>query len=71
VLKGDGVEVVLVGHIHISSAGITTSTFEELPDVPISSVTVDLPMGPDSALATDGRLCRTKPGSTACWLGWV
>ncbi len=60
VLKGDGVEVVLVGHTHISNAGITTSTFESLPDVPISSVTVDLPMGPDSALATDGRLCKTK-----------
>jgi hypothetical protein len=60
VLQGDGVEVVLVGHTHISSAGITTSTFESLPDVPISSVTVDLPMGPDSALDTDGRLCRTK-----------
>jgi hypothetical protein len=60
VLRGDGVEVVLVGHTHISSTGITTSTFEDLPDVPISSVTVDLPMGPDSALATDGRLCRTK-----------
>jgi hypothetical protein len=60
VLHGDGVEVVLVGHTHISRTGITTSTFESLPDVPISSVTVDLPMGPDSALATDGRLCRTK-----------
>jgi hypothetical protein len=60
VLHGDGVEVVLVGHTHISRTGITTSTFESLPDVPISSVTVDLPMGRDSALDTDGRLCRTK-----------
>lgn len=58
VLQGDGVEVVLVGHTHISRNGITSSTFESLPDVPISSVEVDLPMGSNSALATNGRLCH-------------
>jgi hypothetical protein len=57
VLNGDGVEVVLVGHTHIARSSITTSTFEELPDAPISNVTVDLPLGPSSALAANGQLC--------------
>ncbi|HEY1834933.1 MAG TPA: hypothetical protein VGG08_10880 [Solirubrobacteraceae bacterium] len=52
VLHGDnGVTVVLVGHTHIAEAtGITTSSFETLPDVPISSVDISLPAGPLSAL---------------------
>jgi hypothetical protein len=60
ILRGDGVEVVLVGHTHISSSGITTSTFEALPDVPISSVTVSLPAGPLSVLSANGNLCRSR-----------
>jgi hypothetical protein len=60
VLHGDGVTVVLVGHTHIADSSITTSTFESLPDVPISSVVVSLPVGPDSALAANGALCRAK-----------
>jgi hypothetical protein len=57
IVKGDGVEVVLVGHTHISSAGVTTSNFESLPDVPISSVAVSLPVGPLSLLSAHGALC--------------
>jgi hypothetical protein len=57
VLNGDGVQVVLVGHTHIARSSITTSTFEELPDVPISNVTVELPLGASSALAANGVLC--------------
>jgi hypothetical protein len=59
VIKGDGVQVVLVGHTHISSTGITTSTFETLPDVPISGVVVDLPIGEQSLLSANGNLCKS------------
>lgn len=57
VLQGDGVEVVLVGHTHIARSSITTSTFENLPDVPISSVVVSLPTGSSSAVSANGSLC--------------
>jgi hypothetical protein len=59
IVRGDGIQVVLVGHTNISSAGITTSKFETLPDVPISSVTVSLPTGPQSILAANGNLCTS------------
>jgi len=69
VLSGDDVEVVLVGHTHIAHSSITTSTFESLPDVPFSSATVDLPVGPSSALApnlaANGSMCRVAAGLLA------
>ncbi len=57
VLQGDGVEVVLVGHTHIAHSSITTSTYESLPDVPISSAAVSLPTGSNSAVTANGPLC--------------
>ena len=64
VLHGpNGLEVVLVGHTNISKAGITSSNFESLPDVPISSVAVTLPTGPQSVLTTltsTTKLCGSK-----------
>jgi hypothetical protein len=57
IVKGDGVVVVLVGHTNISSKGITTSKFETLPDVPITSVAVNLPVGPLSLLTANGNVC--------------
>ena len=59
VLRGDGVEVVLVGHTQIKS-GIISSKFETLPDAPITSVVVTLPVGPRSLLAANGNLCRAS-----------
>jgi hypothetical protein len=53
VLQGYGVTVNLVGTTFISKAGITSSTFKQVPDVPITSFELRLPQGPDSALAAN------------------
>jgi uncharacterized repeat protein (TIGR01451 family) len=58
VLQGYGVTVDLVGTTFISKAGITSSTFKQVPDVPIGSFELVLPQGPFSALAANGNLCK-------------
>ena len=60
VLQGYGVTVFLHGETFISKAGITSSTFRKVPDVPITSFELKLPEGPYSALAANGNLCTTK-----------
>lgn len=57
VVEGEGVRVILVGNTEIKS-NVTTTTFASTPDVPVSSVTVNLPTGPYSALAAYGDVCR-------------
>jgi hypothetical protein len=53
VLQGYGVTINLVGTTFISKAGITSSTFKQVPDVPITSFDLKLPQGPYSALAAN------------------
>ena len=66
ILQGQGVTVELVGGTFVSKAGITTSTFSLVPDVPISSFVLSLPQGPHSALTENlprkskGNFCSTK-----------
>jgi hypothetical protein len=56
VLEDQGVRVILEGNTDIKN-GITTTTFASSPDVPVTSVEVNLPQGPHSALGNFGSLC--------------
>jgi hypothetical protein len=62
VLEGDGVRIIVEGKTDIKK-GITTTDFETAPDVPVSSITVNLPTGPHSALTAESpstNLCTAK-----------
>ena len=53
VLQGyAGVTIVLHGETFISQAGVTSSTFATVPDVPVGTFELTLPEGPDSALGS-------------------
>lgn len=59
VMEANGVRVILIGKTKITK-GITTTNFATTPDTPVSSVTVNLPTGPHSALAANGNLCTAQ-----------
>lgn len=59
VMSANGVRVILVGNTNIKN-GITTTNFATPPDVPVSSITVNLPIGAHSALTANGNLCANK-----------
>jgi hypothetical protein len=60
VLQGYGVTVDLVGTTFISKAGVTSTTFKTVPDVPFNTFELTLPTGPYSALTALGNVCNEK-----------
>ncbi len=60
VLQGYGVTVDLVGTTFINKAGITSTTFKTVPDVPVGTFELKLPQGKFSALAANGNLCTSN-----------
>ena len=60
VLQGYNVTIDLVGNTFISKKGITSTTFQQVPDVPVESFELTLPQGPSSALGANANLCKSK-----------
>jgi hypothetical protein len=60
VLLGYGITLNLRSETFISKKGITSSTFRSVPDAPVGSFELTLPQGPNSALAANGNLCKSK-----------
>jgi hypothetical protein len=57
VLQGYGITIVLHGETFISRKGITSSTFHQVPDQPVTSFELRLPQARNSALAASVDLC--------------
>jgi hypothetical protein len=70
VLQGYGTTVDLVGSTFINpKTNITSSTFKQVPDVPVGSFELTLPQGKYSALAANGNLCTTKLKMPTAFVG--
>jgi hypothetical protein len=69
VLQGYGTTVDLVGTTFINKAGITSSTFKTIPDVPVGTFEMTLPQGKYSALAANGNLCKSKLAMPTAFVG--
>jgi hypothetical protein len=69
VLQGYGVTIDLVGNTFISKTGITSTTFNTVPDVAVGSFQLKLPEGPYSALAANGNLCKLHLSMPTTFVG--
>jgi hypothetical protein len=70
VLQGYGTTVDLVGSTFINpKTNITSSTFKQVPDVPVGSFELTLPQGKYSALAANGNLCAKKLAMPTAFAG--
>ena len=70
VLQGYGTTVDLVGSTFINTkTNITSSTFKQVPDVPVGTFELTLPQGKYSALAATANLCNTKLTMPTAFVG--
>jgi hypothetical protein len=59
VLQSEGVTIILDGKTAIEH-GVTSSSFDSMPDVPFTAFETNLPEGPHSALGANAGLCSTR-----------
>ena len=69
VLQGYGTTVDLIGSTYITKAGVTSSTFKSVPDVPVGTFELTLPQGKYSALAANVNLCTAKLRMPTLFIG--
>ncbi len=56
-LQGAGITLELPGSTTIAKSGTSRVAFEDTPDIPLQSIEIRLPTGPDSLLAANTSLC--------------
>jgi hypothetical protein len=59
VLQGEGITVELTGHTDIKGS-VTSSTFNTVPDVPVTRFDLTLPQGPHSVLTAVANVCKSR-----------
>jgi hypothetical protein len=59
-LQSEGIEVKLEGTLAVSAKDVVSATFDGLPDIPISSLDLRLPRGPNSLLGATSSLCKGR-----------
>jgi hypothetical protein len=68
-LHGQEISVVAVAHTDSGKGGGLRSTFEVIPDAPISSVDIDLFGGSKGLIESSRNLCSYKPKATVNFKG--
>ena len=69
VLQGYGVTMDLTGTTFISKAGVTSSMFRTVPDIPVSTLELTFPEGKYSVLGANGNLCTSKLAMPTAFVG--
>lgn len=68
-LHGEGVSITVVGRIDSGKGGRIRSTFESVPDAPVSKFILEMQGGKKGLLVNSRNLCQAKAHATATFTG--